>query len=365
MTYNAKNERIKREYFALLRQADRMAEATIDGIRKAILRYEEFTRYGDFSTFDRNAAVAFKAHMLKLTGARSGRPLSRATVHVTVQAIQAFLRWLSGQPGYKSKIATGDIRYLNLPRKDVAIATAARTKRVPTLEQVRAAIDAMPVNGEIEMRDRALMAFTIVTGIRDSAICSLRLKHIDIHQRLVIQHPAEVDTKFSRRIETFFFPVGDDLHRIVIDWVHYLREIKLFGNDDPLFPRTRVVAGDRMSFTSAGLEPVAWAKAGQIRSIFKAAFERAGVTYFNPHSFRDTLAILGERMCRTPEEFKSWSQNLGHESPLTTFISYGRVSLHRQGELVLNATRKADQDEKIDRLVELFTRLQQRSAEVP
>ncbi len=39
-------------------------------------------------------------------------------------------------------------------------------------------------------------------------------------------------------------------------------------------------------------------------------------------------------MCKTPEEFKSWSQNLGHESPLTTFSSYGYVDEDRQCELI-------------------------------
>ena len=54
----------------------------------------------------------------------------------------------------------------------------------------------------------------------------------------------------------------------------------------------------------------------------------------NPHSLRKTLSQLGERICRTPEEFKAWSQNLGHENVLTTFTSYGEVSLHRQAELL-------------------------------
>lgn len=54
---------------------------------------------------------------------------------------------------------------------------------------------------------------------------------------------------------------------------------------------------------------------------------------FNPHSFRHALAVLGERTCRNPEEFKAW-QNLGHEGVLTTFSSYGPVSEQRQAELI-------------------------------
>ena len=43
----------------------------------------------------------------------------------------------------------------------------------------------MPMKTEIERRDRALVAFTILTGARDSAIVSFRLKHIDVEARLL------------------------------------------------------------------------------------------------------------------------------------------------------------------------------------
>jgi hypothetical protein len=39
-------------------------------------------------------------------------------------------------------------------------------------------------------------------------------------------------------------------------------------------------------------------------------------------------------MCNTPEDFKAWSQNLGHEEVLTTFYSYGEVPVQRQSEII-------------------------------
>ena len=82
-----------------------------------------------------------------------------------------------------------------------------------------------------------------------------------------------------------------------------------------------------------------WSSASPIRSIFREAFISAGLPYFNPHSFRNTLAQLGEEMCKTPEDFKAWSQNLGHEKVLTTFISYGEVACQRQGEIIRNLSK--------------------------
>jgi len=52
------------------------------------------------------------------------------------------------------------------------------------------------------------------------------------------------------------------------------------------------------------------------------------------HSFRNTLVQLGQEVCQTPEQFKAWSQNLGHEKVLTTFLSYGEVACQRQGEII-------------------------------
>ncbi len=83
-----------------------------------------------------------------------------------------------------------------------------------------------------------------------------------------------------------------------------------------------------------GLDRKHWSTATPIRTIFRDAFENAGLSYFNPHSFRDTLARLGQTICLSPEQFKAWSQNLGHEKVMTTFYSYGEVECRRQGEII-------------------------------
>ena len=117
-------------------------------------------------------------------------------------------------------------------------------------------------------------------------------------------------------------------------WATFLREEKLWGNDDPLFPATRIALGGSRQFEVSGLGREHWSSASPIRTIFREAFSSAGLPYFNPHSFRNTLVRLGEDLCKTPEEFKAWSQNLGHEKVLTTFLSFGEVACQRQGEII-------------------------------
>ena len=73
----------------------------------------------------------------------------------------------------------------------------------------------MPSDTEIERRNRALIAFTLLTGARDSAIASMKLKHVDLIANSVSQDAREVNTKFSKTFTTFFFPVGDEILSIV------------------------------------------------------------------------------------------------------------------------------------------------------
>jgi integrase len=340
--YNAANERIKRQYFVYLADAKGHTEQTIDAVAKAIFRFEAYTRYKDFKTFHIEQAKAFKRNLADQRGHRSGEPLSKATLYTTLTALKRFFIWLADQPGYKSHIRYSDAEYLNLSAKETRIAKAGRPARIPTLEQIRHVIQSMPAGTDIELRDRALVAFTILTGARDGAIASFKLRHIDIADGKIDQDARDVRTKFSKSFVTTFFPVGDDIRAIVIDWVTHLGRDKLWGLDDPLFPATKIVVGENLRFEARGLDRKHWSSASPIRQIFKEAFAAAGLPYFNPHSFRKTLALLGGRICRTPEEYKAWSQNLGHDHVMTTFSSYGDVGSYRQVEIIRGFSERGD-----------------------
>lgn len=332
--HNANNERIKRRYFAYLKEAKRHSEPTVDAVAKALARFEVDTRHRDFKSFHFEQAIAFKKHLAEQRNQQTGEKLSKATLNATLAQVKNFFHWLAGQPGYKSRLQYSDADYFNLSEKDVRVATARREQVGPTLEQVKHVIGLMPSASAIERRDRALIAFTLLTGARDSAIASMKLKHVNLIAGCVDQDAREVRTKFSKTFTTFFFPVGDEVRRIVVEWVTFLRDELLWGNDDPLFPATRIALGASRHFEAVGLERAHWSSAARIRTIFRDAFTGAGLPYFNPHSFRNTLVRLGQAVCQTPEAFKSWSQNLGHDKVLTTFLSYGQVESARQGEII-------------------------------
>jgi integrase len=342
--HNAENERIKREYLIYLKAAKGLSEASLDTVAKALHRFEVSTKFRSLRKFHVEQAVAFRRQLSETNSSETEKPLSKATVLQTLNALRAFFLWLAGQPGYRSRISYSDADYFRLSEKDTRIAKATHQRAVPTLEQIRGVLAVMPHATEIERRNRTLIAFTLLTGVRDGALASLKLKHVDLAAAKVLQDAREVNTKFSKTFTTWFFPIGDDIRAIVEGWLTYLRDQKLWGGDDPLFPATEVINGTCLKFEVSGLARRHWANTGPIRAIFRDAFTLAGLTYFNPHSFRKTLAQLGERVCRTPEELKAWSQNLGHEDVMTTLRSYGEVPSSRQAEIIRDLHQASEPD---------------------
>jgi hypothetical protein len=57
-----------------------------------------------------------------------------------------------------------------------------------------------------------------------------------------------------------------------------VRDRKLWGGDDPLFPATAVVNATGLKFEAAGLSRRHWSNAGPIRAIFRDALTLAGFT---------------------------------------------------------------------------------------
>ena len=137
MKINATNERVKHRYFDYLREARQLGSHSVDQAAKALDRFEEFTKRRSFREFRTEQAVAFKHRLSTQTAQRSGERLSKATIASTLNALREFFEWLSGQRGYRSKIAFSDAAYFKPSRADEAIARARRPSPVPTIDQIR------------------------------------------------------------------------------------------------------------------------------------------------------------------------------------------------------------------------------------
>ena len=331
--HNTKNERIKHAYMAYLRDADGHSPSSIHAAAAAVAHFEETTKHKDFAQFHIEQAKRFK-RVLAETRNINGRPLAKSTISARLRHLRNFFKWLAERPGYKSRISHPDCDYFNPPTNDERIASARRERPVPEIGQVLQVLRSMPFATPIERRDRALVAFTLLSGARDDAIASLNIGHVDLERRTVFQDARNVRTKNRKTFTSAFFPVGNEVEAIVVDWVAYMREVEHYGADDPLFPATLIGLDSDGQFAVVGLKREHWRDAGRIRAVFKRAFRAAGLPYSNPHLIRKTLERMIQKSRPTPEEEKAWSQNLGHEHLRTTINSYGTVPEHRQIEVM-------------------------------
>lgn len=331
---NIKNEKIKRKYFGWMKDAIGFSEATISSMEKALWLYEDFTRDADFAEFSQRKAVGFKEWLSERK--HNGNPISAVTIYHYLRHMKSFLTWLSGQPGYKSRISLDSVSYLTLDRKTVREVTSARIVEFPSLEYVKRLVDSIEIITEIDQRDRAIIAFLLLSGMRDKAVATLPLGCFDTESLKITQDPKYgVDTKFGKVIQSTLLKFDERLVEYVVEWANYLKSSKVFSGSNPLFPRSKVrQTADGLTFESREVEPVFWKGTGPIRQIVKARADKAGLQYYHPHTFRHAAVHLALRRCHNAEEMRAVSQNLGHENIGTTLLTYGKLDDHRVNEII-------------------------------
>jgi len=254
-------------------------------IENAILQWQEFSKDEDFALYNADKAIEFKKWLLKRNN--RGKPLALVTYHAYLRHLRRFFAWLIREPGYKSRIKPNAVDYLRATEKEDRMAAQSEPRNYPSLEYVQKLVAAIITRSEIDQRDRALISFTLLSGMRDQAIASLPLGCFDDDERLIVQSPLRgAKTKFSKLIPTTLFAFDDHMVGFVVDWVKHLKA-KGFGSQDPMFPRAKIDQGiDNLSFESATeVEAAYWNGAGRIREIFKKRSREARLSYFPPIPF--------------------------------------------------------------------------------
>ncbi|MFA5986507.1 MAG: tyrosine-type recombinase/integrase [Parcubacteria group bacterium] len=313
-----KNEAAKREYFNHCRSAKGFAESTINKYAQCIYKWQVCFENSDFAEFDRDLCDEFKKY-LKREADKNNTSLSNQ--YDILRHTKRFFLWLSDQPFY-DKIKKTDLDYLRLSKKETSIALEKTEKDIPTLEEIKSIVQSISGNHEVALRDRAMIAFLILTGMRISAVVSLPMQAFDKHKLHIEQSPAMgVKTKNSKKIISTFFPIGwDDGERIFLEWYSYLTEEKGFGSKKPIFPATQ-------DFSLKKVSDEFWQSSNPARKIIQERCKEANVPYYNPHSFRHSAVAFMSELGLTEADKRAISLVLGHEHIGTTFGSYGYGSL--------------------------------------
>ncbi|MEX0408326.1 hypothetical protein ABGN05_21940 [Aquibium sp. LZ166] len=138
--------------------------------------------------------------------------------------------------------------------------------------------------------------------------------------------------KNSKSQKTWWFPVDEEIRKILIEWIEELLDLGCTGAD-ALFPPDRSLASTKLLERSLRVAIEPCDSDTGVRRAFKRICQAAAIGYYNPHCAKHYLASIRDDFCRTSEQRRAWSQNLGHETETITEAHYRKVSEERQGEI--------------------------------
>ena len=319
------NERLKRDYFDHLLEDEDRSEKSVRIDEIAILQFENHFAFRDIGHLTVDEVRQFKKHL-------EGSGLTPSVVQARLTSIRRLHEWLNLQKAFRKTIDAYAVSLLRLTRKKSRrLGTVERIVDTPTLDQIDQATKLMPTERLEERRNRAAFVILAMTGVRISALVSLRVKHLDLEKRVIYQPSTEVDTKFAKAQTTLlldFFPEW-------IGWVSdYIAELKSlgFGEDDPFLPRTGYPKGTKIGFGDRVVQKE-FLKSGQvIWANVRGTFERVGLPPYSPHIFRHVLGKLTNHPKANLAIAKMISLNHGHGS-LRTTVGYSTMDLDTRSEL--------------------------------
>ena len=324
--FNPSNERIKYKYRIHVKRALKKDEKTILAELKYLREYEIFSSFSSFETYNSTMADKYINYLFN-------QDYSLSYMNDALRSLKVFLTWLERQKGYRSKINYNDIDYLNLSNNQRRTAKATEYKRSYTFEQIIATIRNMPVETEIQRRNKALISVNALCSLRISELRTVKIKNLIEEDGKCLIHikPKDIDSKFAKLRFADFVQLPQDIFDNVINWKNELVKKYGFKDKDPLFPKIP------SNFNQANLLENTVTReelksGSQVRDIFKAAFQSAGFDYINPHNFRRTRIKFA--MKQSPEYFNATRQALGHKNIDTSLNEYGDLSMDEQREII-------------------------------
>ncbi|WP_128253377.1 tyrosine-type recombinase/integrase [Falsirhodobacter deserti] len=301
--------------------AARYDEKTIVAHLRAIRQFEASCGYKPFDSVTTDDAAAWREAITV------GKPkvLSVSTVQHQASHLRAFFAWLAKRPGYRALLPVPE--YFELPRR-FAQKGISDVKAYAEIDEAERLLEAMPKATIKDRRARAIFATAYISGLRANALITLRLRHVDIEKRLVFHDGTELRAKNGKSFVVNWFPRTETFQAVLLDWLEEVTRRSL-RSEDALFPELRDLEKASVS-ERAPFAPMKSANA--VTEAFSLACRDCKEVY-SPHSVGHTLAQLGDRICRTSEERKAWSLNLGHNSEEVTWTYYGKVTDMRRGEI--------------------------------
>jgi LSD1 subclass zinc finger protein len=341
------NQRWLYDYRVFLEGHQEWEETTIDEHLRSLAHMSASFGHRRFETVNKRNAIHFKAALRQACSAKGGKTISRSTMVHTLQRCKAFFTWLERQPNANIELDLAG--YFNLARKEYAAAATETKGTELTYDIAMTIFKGMSQVTPLEIRNRAMIAFLISTGIRVSALVSLCGQHVNIRTRWINQDPETVDTKDDKHIRTYCLDLGPGILDAITQWANW-RTDKGFGDADPFFLPDRHIQPNSVGLghRPASTEPArCWQSDNPVQKIVQQAAQAAGFESLaiSCHDFRKIihpfLAKRGEM--KVPEEV-ALQLNLGHTPQETIRKHYAQMNETDREKILDELCRRALSD---------------------
>lgn len=312
---NAKNEKLKilYEQYLKYRRNNKLKQDTINSKILHIDIYDEFFKYVTFDNYTYEKGIAFY-NFLK------DKDIMPATMFSYLNDVYEFLDWHFRT--HRVKNAKKLIEQLDTlkPRdEDIRLSHRLTYVEYPTIETFDKILDFNEVTLQ-DKRDKAILAFLLISCARVSATATAKIGDIDIDNMVFKQDPlAGVKTKRQKHILTKLLPFDARYTNIFLKWIDYLKTMYNFDENCPLFPKIKMLnKGETIlkDFMSGEAE---------FNKILETRCKNASVQKFHPHAFRHLGIHHALKYVRTGTQLKALSQNVGHEDITNILEQYAKM----------------------------------------
>jgi site-specific recombinase XerC len=311
---------------------------TVDEHLRAMSRMSAFLGHKPFETITILDVLQFKDKLRHMRDLEESKGLSRSTVLHTLDRCGAFFRWLKRRPGIDMDPDLPG--YFKLSRNERSAESSMVKGTSLNFDQTLRIFAGMPASSSIELRDRAIIAMFIVTGIRIAALITLRGKHVNARTRWIDQDPREVDTKFGKHIRTYCLDLGYGLLDAITQWARW-RDSNGFGDDAPFFLPDRYLQPNciGLGYRPAAVEAAqCWKSEDPVQRIIKDAARAGGIPDdgISSHDFRKMLhPFLSKRGAMMIIEEIALQLNFG-QTPVETIRKHYTSMLDCEREAILD-----------------------------
>lgn len=316
--------------------AGRFDEKTVDSHLSAIRYCEAICGGKRFEHYTVEDAAKVRDDLKRRVRKDQDDTLSTSTVKHRVSHLVSFFEWCLKQDEC-SRLAKDLPSYFQLPKAAFASAAARALPTFPTIGEAEVMLLEMPSSSICDQRARAIFAIAFLGALRADTVISLRLKHVDLAARRIIQDGTALRSKNGKSANIAWFPIPPSFAGEVVSWCETLRA-RGYRDDDALFPSAdNLLIHGLTAVLDRKPIPVMLTKHAVAEAFAIAC--RNGPCAYTPHSAKHTIGSLRDEKHLTHAQRRAWSENMGHESERITETHYAKFSDVQRAETLASIAK--------------------------